>query len=159
MSAYAAGDFSLAVASEGSCTALPGQGADICRVMDGALIQENWVVLMPFTDRIEAGTVTVRYKGQKFSYNVTGPKVTVPLREILGHDHYSLDDDGFMQIRGTLQYKGEKTSQWVDVLGIGMLVVLQEGYSPLPVDSGYNVFNTTCQVQYATSGRSAVSCK
>lgn len=160
MSAYAAGDLTLVMAAQGrNCQAHPAGGLTICRVTEDGLVDDDWVIALPHGDRVESGELVVRYKSGKVTYPVTGPSVTVRMADIIGHPKYALDDDGLFQARGTIKIKGPSGPEWVDLLGIGMLVVFQRGYSPLPIDSPLAPFKGSCSLGYSYAGRSFVQCK
>lgn len=158
-SAFAAGDLTLVVAAQGACQALPAGGLTICRVPEDGLVQDDWVVVIPHGDAIESGEVVVRFKSTKLTYQLKGSTLVIPIKDLLGHDRYALDDDSLFQLRGTIKFKTPSGPQWADLLGLGMLVVYQKGYAPLPVDSGVGALKTTCKVVVSTAGRSAVVCK
>lgn len=159
MPAVEAGDYTLVMGtSGGSCQALGGRGADICRVTEGAAVDDGWLIVLPMADQLVGGEVIARYRGVKRSYAVNGPLLRIPFRDLLDHDHYSLTDDGLMQILGSLEYRGAVVNQFLDVLGLGFLVVLRQGYNPLPADSGATAFHTSCRVGYTTAGRSELQC-
>jgi hypothetical protein len=113
---------------------------------------------MPKDKKVISGEITVRYKGTKKSYAVTENTVVIPWKEITGHDVWLAADDGIAQATGAVKFKGPTGEEWADVLGIAFVIVLQPGYTPLPIDSGDAQWSATCAVRYTTKGRSAIEC-
>lgn len=141
-----------------ACKAAPSQGLDICRVLEGSTIREEWDLIVPHPDKFISGEVRIRIRDTVKTYPVTDNVVKIPWKEVLGHEIWLAEDDGPVQALGSFQYKGPQGPVWVDILGIAFLVVLKQGYSPMPIDSGVEMSDTKCTVQYSSAGRSAILC-
>lgn len=155
MQAIAANDKTLI---HSACHAAPGQGLDVCRVVEGAPIEQKWVMVVPHAPKFIAGEIRVRYKDVVKTYPVTSDVVIVPWKDFIGHETWQLDDEAPAQALGVFRYEGETGEVFVDVLGMAYLIVLQKGYSPMPIDSGLSAWKTKCEIAYSTAGRSAIRC-
>lgn len=150
-----AGDLTMVFAA---CGAVPSRGLDICRVVEKGEAAEVMRIVMPKDKRV-TGEIRVRYKGVVKSYPVTGSVVQIPLRDVIGKERYEREDQGIIQMTGSLRAELPDGVRFTDVLGYAFLVVLGEGYTPMPIDSGNAAWGSTCRVQYSTAGRSALECK
>lgn len=142
------------------CQAVPSQGLDICRVVEGAKVAEHLRIVVP-VDKVLSCEIRVRYKGvaKSFSCAANGNVALIPWRELVGGEFYERGDEGPAQLIGSARVKGPDGDRFVDVLGYAFLVVLGKGYSPMPIDSGNQAWGTNCKVQYSTAGRSALVCR
>lgn len=153
-----AGDYTL-IMQNGCAEALPSRGADIMRVKVGAPIDCSWNILLPKGDNVLGGEINVTYGDKSLSYGVTGAVTSIGVRELVGHDFWSGEDDGLVLALATIRYKGNETEEVVRARGLLFIVVTEANYDPLPIDSGFSAFSMDCKIQYSTAGRSAVSCK
>lgn len=156
--AFASNDKTLVMSA---CAAQPVQGLDVCRVVAGSPISQKWVLVVPNSREVLAGELRVRYRDTVLSYNV-GPKqhtVEIPWRDLVGRDTWQLEDESPAQVTGHVRFETRTGEAYTDVLGIAFPIVLAEGYTPMPIDSGNAAWMTTCRVQYSTKGRSAIECK
>jgi hypothetical protein len=158
IAAAEAGD--LTAIFSGGCSAQPVQGFDLCRVVEGAAIQEEIRVVTPRPTQVVSGEVVIRYKGTVRSYAFKSDGVlVVPWKELIQHETYERNDAGPAQIEGTARVKGPDGEHFVQVLGRISLLVLAKGYAPMPLDSGNQAWGATCRIQYSTSGRSSLACR
>jgi hypothetical protein len=152
-----AGDFTIMASA---CEALPGRGADICHVKEGSEIGSDWTMIMPTGKALLGGELTVYYKDISKTYAINGPIVRVPWADLIGHDNWESADDGQALALAQIRYKNNAgIEEIVRARGLAIIVVTKPGYSPMSIDSGFATFQTICKIQYATSGRSAISCK
>lgn len=157
-SAFASNDKTLVMSA---CAAQPVQGLDVCRVVAGSRISQKWVLVVPNSKEVVAGELRIRYRDSVLTYNLA-PKqhtIEIPWRDIVGRDTWRLEDEAPAQVTGAVRFKTKTGEGWTDVLGIAFPIVLKEGYTPMPIDSGNAAWMTTCRVQYSTAGRSAIECK
>lgn len=157
MDALASGDFTLL---QSACSTGLAQGLDVCRVVEGAPISEVWQFVIP-KDRLKAGEIKIRYKQRVFVKAVSADSniVSIPWRDVIGADTWTLDMDAPVQAVGTIKYDSGTGDRMVDVLGLTYLIVLKKGYSPMPIDSGFEGWKTDCKIAYSTSGRSSLECQ
>lgn len=154
--AIASGDFTLV---HSACTTGMAQGLDVCRVVEGMPITETWNLVLPFDQKYTTAELKIRYRGRVIVKNVTSKVTAIPWTEIVGADTWTLDMDAPVQVIGTIRAKDNTGDQFVDILGMAFLVVLQKGYAPVPVDSEYTGWKTDCSVGYTTAGRSWIKCE
>lgn len=143
-----------------ACEAMPGRGADICRVQENQPINSVWRLVLPTSRAIEGGEINVYYKDVVKSYAVTGAVVEIPWTDITGQKTWSLDHHGIASAIAVIQYKdaqGIKTQ--LRMRGMALIIVTREGYAPMPIDSGFHATEGRCRYQYSTKGRSALECK
>lgn len=156
VSATDAGDKTLV---HSACHAAPSGGLDICRVVDGSVITEEWQLILPHDPKAGTeGTIRIRYRDNLMSIPITGPVVKIPWKEIVRSERWNPSLEGPAQAVATIKVETPHGPQWVDMLGIAIPIVLSRGYEPLPMDSGAEKFATDCKVQYTTAGRSAITC-
>lgn len=150
-----AGDFTLAVSA---CEAMPGRGADICRVTAGTKISSVWRVIFPWGDHIRGGELVAHFRDVTKTYAVKGQALEIPFSDFYGHDIWDSSDDGEILLVGKLRYfDGTSERQWW-ARGIALVIVTLPEYSVLPIDSGYAGMKTRCKIQYTTAARSAIKC-
>ena len=143
-----------------ACEAMPGRGADICRVNEGMLIDSSWKIVIPEAKRISGGEINVFYKDIQKSYAITDSVVLIPWKDLIGASKWHVDHAGVAQALAVVRYKDDQgIIKQVRAKGLALLVVTKEGYSPMPIDSGFNAVESKCRVQYSTAGRSALECK
>jgi hypothetical protein len=157
MSAVSARDYTLVMSA---CNALPGRGADICRVTEGSPISSSWKIVLPSSPRLNGGEITVVYKDITKSYAITDIVTHIPLKDLVGHDTWTLEDDGTALALAQIRYKDNQGIETiVRAKGLALIIVNKAGYATLPIDSGFEAFSTKCRVQYSDAGRSALECK
>lgn len=156
MGAVAAGDYTLAASV---CSAAPGRGVDICRVKAGAPIDGTWDIIVPSARSIKGGEINVQYRDVTKSYGITGTVVKIPLQDLFGHPNWFASDSGTGVAFAKIIYNSSTGEDVINARGFVFFVVTDESYDPLPIDSAYATFPTTCKIAYSTAGRSAVSCK
>lgn len=150
-------DLTLAMSA---CNAMPGLGADICHVKEGATISATWKIIMPKSPKLLGGEINVYYKDISKSYALTGSVVEIPWKDLVGHDTWELEDEGEALALAQIRFKDPQgIISVVRAKGLAILLVTKTGYDLLPIDSGFEAFSTTCRIQYSTAGRSAISCK
>jgi hypothetical protein len=143
-----------------ACEAMPGRGADICRVNEGAVIDSSWKIIIPEAKRIDGGEINVFFKDIQKSYAITDSVVVIPWRDLIGSNTWSVDHAGIAQALAVVRYKDDQgIIKQVRAKGMALLVVMKDGYSPMPIDSGFSAVETRCRIQYSSSGRSAIECK
>lgn len=154
--AVEAGDLTLI---HSACESVPGRGVDVCRVKEGQPIEASWILIIPEGRRILGGEIKVFWKDIVKSYAVAGSVVTIPWKDIIGQEVWDMEHRSQALALGEIRYKtNEGLEETVAVRGQAVILVLKDGYSPLPIDSGLAAFSTTCKVEYSTSGRSAIKC-
>jgi hypothetical protein len=153
------GDLTLVMS--GGCSAMPGQGADICRFVEGSPIASSWTFVLPTSKYLLSANLRIRYRDRVMSIGApNGNVISIKWADIVGHSTWLASDDGLAQVTGTLQFKSpNSTAEYADVLGIALLVILSPGYSPMPIDSGHQATSNVCTIEYSTAGRSAISCR
>lgn len=157
MTATAAKDYTLV---SSACEAMPGRGADICRVKENTQIASSWKIVLPKDKRLLGGEINVYYKDISRSYAIDSTVTEIPWRDLLGHDTWSIDDNGTALALAQIRFKDNQGVETVvRAKGLAILVVTKEGYDPMPIDSGFEAFSTRCRIQYSDAGRSALSCK
>lgn len=160
MQAVAAGDYTLAVSA---CGAVPGGGMDICRVKEGAPIESSWRLIVPAKTKkqIKGGELTVYYRDISKTYTIADkPLIEIPWRDFFGAATWQRSMDGEALALAQIRYvtpEGIEELFWAR--GIAKIVVTRQGYDPLPLDSGFAAWSTTCKISYSTAGRSVVKCK
>lgn len=156
ISAAEANDLTL-IAS--SCEALPSRGADICRVKEGTPVSSGWRIIIPVHENLLGGELTVYYKDFSRSYAIGGPIIEVPWIDLVRDPLWKASHDDVALALAQVRYKDEQgIEKIVRARGIAILSVLAQGYDPMPIDSGFAAFGTTCKIQYSTAGRSALKC-
>lgn len=157
LKAIEAGDKTLI---HSACHAGPTVGYDICKVREGRLIREKWVLIVPYDSRVEYGGIRIRWKDTIKTYPVKSPLVIIPFKDIIGETRWKKEHEAPLQAQVGLKVRDSNgETVWVDLLGYAFLIVLTESYHPLFIDSGNQFFETTCKIQYSTAGRSAITCK
>lgn len=158
MSAVDANDLTLSISA---CEAVPGRGMDICRVKEGASIASVWRLIVPVgKNSFISGELTAYYRDVTRSYALTKPLVEIPWKDFFQEDTWHREDDGEVLALAKIRWKTPDGIEEVwTARGIAKIVVTKAGYDPIPLDSGFLSWGTTCKVQYSTAGRSAVSCK
>jgi hypothetical protein len=156
--AVEANDYTLMISA---CENVPARGLDICRVKAGQKIESVWRIIVPVDDRaFLGGEITVYYKDISRSYSVTQSIVEIPWKDFIGEASWSESHGGVALALAQIRYR---TPEGIEQLwwarGEALLVVLKPGYDPMPVDSGFSTWGTTCRIEYSTAGRSAISCK
>jgi hypothetical protein len=152
-----AGDLTLAVSA---CEAVPSRGLDICRVKAGAPIDSSWRLVMPTGKVISGGELKVFYRDVVRTYSIQGSLVEVPWRDVMRQDTWTESLAGTALALAEIRWKDpEGIEQVWRARGEARILVLPEGYAPMPIDSGFQTFGTKCRIQYSTAGRSAVECR
>ena len=158
ISAVEANDLTLAVSA---CEGAPGRGVDVCRVKESQKIDQVWRLVVPVDhNTFLDGELTVYFHGASKSYAIQNALVEVKWDDLIGSSVWTRDMDGEALALAQIRWKTPAgiTEVW-KARGIAKVIVTKEGYDPLPMDSGFSAWATTCKVQYSTAGRSAVSCK
>lgn len=152
-----AGDLTLAVSA---CEGVPARGLDLCRVKAGAQINSVWRLVMPTGKPISGGELKVFYRDVVRTYPIQGPLVEVPWRDVMHQDTWTTDMSGTALALAEIRWKDpEGIEQLWRARGEARVIVLPEGYAPMPIDSGFQTFGTQCRVQYSTAGRGALECR
>ncbi len=146
-----------------ACSPMAGQGADICRVHEGAEITQVWSLVVPKNDRILGGELTVTFRGNDFNLSIPpkGGVIEIPLKSVLGHDVWEASDRGSAVALLQVKYQSDTESEaYTHMRGLVIFAVLDAGYQPLPVDGGGPVaFKSTCIASFTTAGRTSLVCK
>lgn len=136
---------------------------DICRLMAGAPITGAWILVIPHGHTTLAGQLTVYYQDQQKTYAVPvgASTLTIPWADFLpDHKIWTQDLGGIAMALLTLQYKdGNGVIETAKFRGMAYLEILPPGYTRLPIGAQETAWKTTCQIEYTTAGRSAISCK
>ena len=160
MQAVEAGDYTLAVSA---CANVPGGGMDICHVRAGTKIESSWKLFLPQKkNQTLGGEVDVYYRDTHYSFGFDKNTKILEIKwsEIMDSDTWSRDMDGEALALVLLRYVDENgIEEVVKFRGIAKIIVTQEGYDRLPIDSGFHTWGSTCKIQYSTAGRGAVSCR
>lgn len=160
MQAVEAGDYTLAVSA---CANVPGGGMDICHVRAGTKIESSWKLFLPQKkNQTLGGEVDVYYRDTHYSFGFDKNTKILEIKwsEIMGAETWSRDMDGEALALVLLRYVDENgIKEVVKFRGIAKIIVTQEGYDRLPIDSGFHTWGSTCKIQYSTAGRGAVSCR
>lgn len=155
--AVEAGDYTIAMSA---CEAAPGNGMDICRVVEGQAITQSWVMVLPVDRKNVGGEVVVFYKGVEKSYGVTGRTLVISWKDFLGSPTWKREHDGEALALASIRYlNATGIEEQLLLRGIAKLVVVKPSYTRLPIDSSLQSWQSDCKIQYSSSGRSAVSCK
>jgi hypothetical protein len=151
----------LTLITNAGCSAMPGQGADICRFVEGSPIASAWTFVLPTSKYLLSANLRIRYRDRVIPVSApNGGPIVIKWADIVGHSTWLASDDGLAQVTGTLQFKSpNSTAEYTDVLGIALLVILAPGYTPMPIDSGHQATSNVCTIEYSTAGRSAISCR
>lgn len=145
-----------------NCLALPNGGYDLCRFQDGAPIASSWNIILPSGSSLVGNQIVLFYRDIQKTYHASGEVISIPFKDVLQADVWDKSLEGEINALAILQYKDAsgviKTSR---AGGVARLLVLPAAYSVLPLDSGVQGWSkeVRCKIQYATSGRSAYSCK
>lgn len=142
-----------------ACKAAPSGGLDICRVVQGTIISEEWILIVPHVDKFISGELQITFKDQIKTYSINDSVIHIPWSDIVGHTTWGLDDSVPVQALGRFQYEGKTGPIFIDILGTAFLLVLKQGYAPLSIDSGAQMSSQDCKIQYSSAGRSAINCK
>jgi hypothetical protein len=157
ISAADAGDYTLVMSA---CEAAPGNGMDICRVIEGQKITQSWIMVLPVDKKNVGGEVTVFYRGLEKSYGITDRVLTIPWKDFFGSETWKKDFDGEALALVSIRFKGDAgVEEQLLLRGIAKLVVVKPSYTRLPIDSSLQSWQSECKIQYTAAGRSAVSCK
>lgn len=159
--ALASGDLTLIHSlSNGPCSSLPAQGADVCRFIEGTPIESSWRLVLPSGKFVSGGEVTVYWKDIQKTFAVTGPVLEIPLRDLMGHDTWDSDDTDAATALAQIKVKAvDGTERQILAEGLAVIIVLKPGYSPLPISSSDQAFGGDCALSYTTSGRTSLSCE
>ena len=153
--ASVSGDPTLYVSAESET--LPGRGADILRVQAGSPVQQSALVVLPDHSQISSGTVDVEVAGVHKGYTWSGTTLTFAWSDFFGPT-WVQGSSTVAKITGSIEYTKPVGTGFFDIEGFVFIVVYDTGYTPLPVDSGYEAWTSSCQVQMTTSGRTALKC-
>lgn len=152
-----AGDYTMVLSA---CEAAPGVGMDICRLVEGQKITQNWVMVLPVDKKNVGGEVTVFYRGLEKVFPVKGRLIEIPWKDFLGSDTWKKEHSGEALALANIRYRDDAgTQEELYLRGIAKLVVVKPSYTRLPIDSGLHSWQSECKIQYSASGRSAVQCK
>lgn len=158
MNAVEAGDYTLALSA---CEGVPGRGMDICRVKEGQKIFSVWRMVVPvdMNHNFLGGEVVVYFRDISKTYAIQNAVIEIPWRDFFSQDTWAENMDGEFLALAALRYKDASgVEKILKGRGIAKIVVTKPGYDPLPLDSGFGAWNTTCKIQYSTAGRSAIKC-
>jgi hypothetical protein len=156
--AVEAGDYTLAISG---CSNVPGGGMDICRVKEGADVDSVWRLIVPVDKRVFlGGELTVYFKDVSKTYAITSPLIEIPWKDFLGATKWERSHDGQALALAQIRYKNQEGIEEIwKARGLAIIVVTKPGYDPLPLDSGFVQWGSTCKIQYSSQGRGVVSCK
>jgi hypothetical protein len=116
-------------------------------------------MVLPISGSV-TGEVDVYYRDLHKTYAIGRSILEIPWRDFFGQDKWTSDLDG--------EALALDIVRWVDSAGIvretkyrgiAKIVVTKPGYERMPMDSGQHQWQTTCRIQYSTSGRSALKCQ
>lgn len=158
-SAVASNDFTLAMKV---CDGPLYSGIGVCRVTEGTPVSgEMHLILPPVSGRVKGGEIVVYMRsGQKSFAIPDNGIVIVQMVDLFGPKNWSKNDTSIGNVNASLRVKDDAgIEKIVQAEGQFWVRVTAPGYAPLPIDSGYVMWGTTCVVQYSSSGRSAVLCK
>lgn len=145
----------------GPCAALPSQGADICRFQEDANVNGSWVLILPDNGSGLSGSVRVQYRDTVKVYPINSSEVFVPMRDFFGPKWKK--GSYILSALAEWQYKdNEEIVRNIMAEGLGIVLVMEKGYAPMPIDSGNHNYDIKCnkyKAQYSTSGRSAFGCR
>lgn len=143
-----------------ACSATPTPGFDACRVKEGQAIDSTWRLFFPDGVGVLSGEVMVMFKDVTRQYAVNSNVVEIPWADFFDDDVWRLDYDGYARALGVVRFKDkEGIERTAKFRGEARVLVLKEGYDPMPIDSGFAGWKTRCRIQWSTAGRSAVECK
>lgn len=157
--AVEAGDFTLVLSA---CEGTPGRGLDICRVKEGSPIASVWRLVVPIENNVFlGGELTVYFKDLSKTYALKEPVIEIPWADFFAPSStWSRDMDGEALALALIRWKTPAGIEEIwNARGIAKVVVTNQGYDPLALDSGFNAWSRTCKIQYSTAGRSALECK
>lgn len=155
-----AGDYTLAMSA---CEAVPGHGMDVCRVKEGANIDSSWTMIIP-----KRGGAVLGWEADLYYRDVakavhaegSGPVVQVAWKEFFAQEKWTRDLAGEALALVSVRYKlPTGIEEIVRFKGLAKILVLQEGYDRMPIDSGFAAWGTNCKIRYSTAGRGAIQCK
>lgn len=136
-----------------SCNVALDQGVQVCRVKTGSPITLKFHAIIPWFKESFSSEVNIRFQDKIKSYAVYDSQFVLSWGEFFEESTWSEDQDGLIQIMVTTKSDGFYTR----ALGYVYIVVLKEGYSPLPIikkeDRG-----SLCKVVYSENGRSSMYC-
>lgn len=156
--AVEANDLTLMISA---CEAVPSRGMDLCRVKEGAPIASSWKLVLPVGKNVFlGGEVVVYFKDISKTYPVqANPVVEIPWSDLLGDTVWKPEHDGMALAMATIRWKTPEGIEEIwKARGFAKVVVTKPGYDPLPMDSGFVTWGTTCDIAYSTAGRSAIRC-
>ena len=156
--AVQAGDWTLMVSA---CEAMPGRGADICRVKEGQPIQSVWRLIVPIVPKVLiSGELTVYYKGVSKTYAIREKVIEVPWKDLVNAENWHREHDGTALAIAQIRWRDAQGIENIwKARGLAEIMVLEAGYDPMPLDSGFAATSDWCKIQYSTSGRSSIRCQ
>jgi hypothetical protein len=140
---------------------MPQAGFDACRVSEGMPIQSVWRVYFPDIKRpILGGELNVYFNDVQRSYKISGPMLEIPWADFFEDKVWRREYDGSARALGIIRYvDAEGVEQTIKVRGEARVLVLKEGYAPMPIGSGFAGMKTHCVIEYSSAGRVAVGCE
>lgn len=159
MEAVDAGDYTLV---HSACEGTPGLGLDSCIVKEGSEIDRSWQLIIPSGHRyVLGGEVDVYYKGIHKQYPIKKDSEILEIKwdEFFGKKKWSKDLDGEVLALVLLKYDKKGIIEIAKFRGIAKIIVIKQGYSRMPIGSGFSGWETDCKIQYSTAGRGALECK
>jgi hypothetical protein len=153
-----AGDKTLVLSA---CQGTPVAGFDACRVKEGQAVDSVWRLFFPVpSGNVTGGEVQVNFKDVVKSYAITGPLLEIPWADFFEDKVWRLSYNGIALALAVVRYKDkEGIEETVRARGEARVLVLKEGYDPMPIGSPFGTFKTKCVIEYSTAGRSAVKCE
>lgn len=153
-----AGDQTLVLSA---CTGLPVVGFDACRVKENQPIESVWRLFFPAPHGdISGGELTVNFHDVSKSYAITGPILDIHWSDFFQDKVWKKEYNGIALALAFVRYKDEQgVERMVKARGEARILVLAEGYDPLPIGTPFGQFKLKCKVEFSTAGRSAVECK
>ncbi len=153
-----AGDYTLFQAAP---DAQWNQGGAVYRFINGSTTDSEWELITPAGKRIKGGEIRIRYNGTVTTVAIdpSNPVQKINWKDIVNVANWATEYSGLVQATASIKYQGPDTEEFVDYLGIAYIIVLPEGYTPLPFGSNNAAFSGTCVFEMSTAGRTAGSCK
>lgn len=153
-----AGDNTLVLSA---CSGLPVVGFDACRVKENTPMESVWRLFFPVPGgNVTGGELTVNFKDVSKSYAISGPVVEIHWSDFFADKVWKKDYNGIALALAVVRYKDEQgVERTVKARGEARVLVLSEGYDPMPIGTPFGQFKLKCKIEFSTAGRSAVDCK
>lgn len=154
--ALASNAVTLAVSS---CDGYIMSGLGKCTAVEGSPIQSVWRVIVPIQGDLLTGELAVKFRDIIKTYAIRTQVVEVPWKDFFTGPNWSLSDSGVATATATIRWKDPTgLEKIVQAKGHVFLSVEARDYVGMPIDSGFQAWETTCRIQYSVKGRSAIQC-